>query len=177
MKNKWFINWIKKMACKYTVLLCLIAVSSYAWVFLTQPNFLYPKERGIVENVLKEKKWVSVSRHSSKQEDIYRIIIKDIGSYNSISMDEIDRFGIDKMIGKEAIFRYSESKITGYSYIHCMYIDGQTVYEGPDHILEFLVSILFAFFSTWGGLYGLKVDYLKNNPSKPPRKLDKLRFS
>jgi hypothetical protein len=164
------------MACKYTILLSLVAFFSYGWVYLTHPSFFHPKAEGIVEKIVKDSFKRKASRHSWTEVDEYRVFIKDFGSYTTLNMAALDSFGIENIIGKKAIFRYSENRITKFNTLYCLSIDNQFVVEAKDYIFEFFLSLLAAIFSTWGALYGFKVNYLKSYPSKPPRKLDKLRL-
>ncbi len=174
---KLFVEWFKKMACKYTILLSLTALFSYGLVYLTHPSFLHPKAAGIVEKIVKDTYKSKASRHSYTEIEEYRVFIKDMGSYTTSNMAAIDSFGIENIIGKKADFRYSENELLQINILYCLSVDGKIVKSAKDYIFEFFLSVFVAIFSTWGALYGLKVDYLKINPSKPPRKLDKLRFS
>jgi hypothetical protein len=173
---KSFTDWLKRLAYKYTILLSLVAVFSYGAVYLTHPSFFHPKAEGIVEKIVKDSFKRKASRHSWAEVEEYRIFIKAFGSYTTLKMAAIDSFGIENIIGQKVTFRYSENRITKFNTLYSLSIENQFVVEANDYIFEFFLSLLAAIFSTWGALYGFKVNYLKRYPSKPPRKLDKLRL-
>lgn len=150
---------------KHAILLFFAFIISIVFAFLSCPVFFNSLKIGVIENIQEDGRFHRFKSETS-YEKYYHIIIKNDFAFICSSMNEIDSFGIDNMIGREAKFRYSDNQVTGRRIVGYLYVDGKKVFHEEDNLILFFFSVLMALFTGWGAYYGIRLDYLKRHPMR-----------
>lgn len=164
--KKSFFEFVKLTAIRYTVLLTLLSILFSAVSFLEYPSFFHSKGTGVIKRVTKSVEFVSGKRSGTRFEFYLIEISNHPRAFKCSECDLIDSFGIENVIGREAMFRYSESKVVGNWIEQYLYVDDQKVFHQEDNLLLFFSSLALSLLCAWGAIYGIKADYLKRNPSR-----------
>ncbi|MBN2728993.1 MAG: hypothetical protein JXR53_07195 [Bacteroidales bacterium] len=162
---KSFIRLLKLFVVKHTVALSVLSIVSYISVYLTIPDVFYKSYSGIVESINKGQIATYGGRYKTDYRDVYWVHLNDSSTVISAPIDEIEAYGVDRIVGKKISF-IQLNGARGIKYMLSLKVEEDIVFNIPKNTIQFIVSVLIAVFCTIGAVYGLIDEYWYGNEKK-----------